>query len=93
MTEPENEEMSFSFGSPISEDSNPASKPSCSQISPAMVDEIHQVFWDRGKSLTDIDHWSSQYPQSVIDHLQQLIVRVFLALYHSGADDIFRIQS
>ncbi len=79
MNETENEETSFSFDSPISKDDNPASKPSYNQIHPVMFDQIRRVFRDRGKSLTDIDHWSSQYPQSVIDHLQQLIVRAFLA--------------
>ncbi len=78
MSETENQGTRFSLDSPISKDDNPASKPGYSQIPPAMFDEIRRVFWDRGKSLIDIDHWSSRHPQYVIDHLQQLIVRAFL---------------
>ncbi|PBL04500.1 kinase-like protein [Armillaria gallica] len=73
MSKTENQETRFSLDSPILKDDNPASKPSYSQVPPAMFDEIRRVFWDRRKSLIDIDHWSSQHPQYVIDHLQQLI--------------------
>ncbi|SJK99362.1 uncharacterized protein ARMOST_02657 [Armillaria ostoyae] len=73
MNETENQETSFSFDSPISKDDNPASKPSYDQIPPAIFDEIYQGFWDRGKSLTDINHLAPKHPQSVIDHLQQLM--------------------
>ena len=93
MTEIEHEEMSFSFDSPISEDASPASERLYNEIPAAMFDDIRRVFWDCEKSLADIDHWSSQYPQSVIDHLQQLIVCLFLVLHHSDADNTFRIQS